>query len=171
LLRDSSFFARAEGQSRQYARRLENSSTTEAGAALATTAMAAQCTVSWCHTWGPPSAVMGPPSASYGPRHYGAQPGSTRDGAAAGEVATRPQRPHGGGNGIQEIRVYEIKEVLRLWLRGTGTRKIAVLVDWTKAVQRYIAAAAGAGLEKGTAEEALDDVVMAQVASGRGPSS
>jgi hypothetical protein len=30
---------------------------------------------------------------------------------------------------FREFRVYEIKEVLRLWLRGTGTRKIAVLVD------------------------------------------
>jgi transposase len=65
---------------------------------------------------------------------------------------------------FREIRVYEIKEVLRLWLRGTGTRKIAAMVDLDrKTVQRYIAAAAGAGLEKGTAEEALDDVVMAQV--------
>ena len=51
---------------------------------------------------------------------------------------------------FREVRVYEIKEVLRLWLRGTGTRKIAVLVDLDrKTVQRYIAAATEAGLERG----------------------
>jgi transposase len=33
-----------------------------------------------------------------------------------------------------------MKEVLRLWLRGTGTRKIAAMVDLDrKTVQRYIA--------------------------------
>ena len=65
---------------------------------------------------------------------------------------------------FREVRVYEIKEVLRLWLRGTGTRKIAVLVDLDrKTVQRYIAAATEAGLERGAGEDALDDALMAQV--------
>ena len=108
------------------------------------------------------------PSASYGAparQLWGPSLGPPGDGAAAGEVATRPTAAlMEVAMAFREIRVYEIKEVLRLWLRGTGTRKIAVLVDLDrKPVQRYIAAAAGAGLEKGTAEEALDDVVMAQV--------
>lgn len=29
---------------------------------------------------------------------------------------------------FREVRVYEVKEVLRLWLRGKGTRPIAELV-------------------------------------------
>jgi transposase len=65
---------------------------------------------------------------------------------------------------FREVRVYEIKEVLRLWLRGTGTRKIAALVDLDrKTVQRYIAAATEAGLGRGAAEGSLDDALMAQV--------
>ena len=47
---------------------------------------------------------------------------------------------------FREVRVYEVKEVLRLWLRGKGTRPIAALVGLDpKTVQRYIAAAAEAG--------------------------
>jgi hypothetical protein len=43
----------------------------------------------------------------------------------------------------------EVKEVLRLWLRGKGTRPIAALVGLDrKTVQRYIAAATGAGLQR-----------------------
>ena len=72
---------------------------------------------------------------------------------------------------FREVRVYEIKEVLRLWLRGTGTRKIAALVGLDrKTVQRYIAAATQAGLERGTGEDSLDDALMAQVCgSAPGP--
>jgi hypothetical protein len=32
------------------------------------------------------------------------------------------------GMAFREVRVREIKEVLRLWLRGQGTRSIAALV-------------------------------------------
>ncbi|HTT90410.1 MAG TPA: IS21 family transposase [Acidimicrobiales bacterium] len=65
---------------------------------------------------------------------------------------------------FREVRVYEIKEVLRLWLRGTGTRKIGVLVDLDrKTVQRYIAAATEVGLGRGAGEDSLDDALMAQV--------
>ena len=52
---------------------------------------------------------------------------------------------------FREVRVYEVKEVLRLWLRGQGTRSIAALVGLDrKTVQRYIAAAAEAGTSTGT---------------------
>ena len=65
---------------------------------------------------------------------------------------------------FREVRVYEVKEVLRLWLRGKGTRPIAVLVGLDrKTVQRYIAAAAEAGLDRGAGEHALDDELMAKI--------
>ena len=64
---------------------------------------------------------------------------------------------------FREVRVYEIKEVLRLWLRGKGTRPIAALVGLDrKTVQRYIAAASEAGLA-GRGEGALGDELMAKV--------
>src|SRR5271155_1131451 len=105
--------------------------------------------------------VMGPPARQL----WGPTPGSTSDGAAAGEVATRPTAAlMEVAMAFREVRVYEIKEVLRLWLRGTGTRKIAVLVDLDrKTVQRYIAAATAAGLQRGSGEDALDDELMAKV--------
>jgi hypothetical protein len=65
---------------------------------------------------------------------------------------------------FREVRVYEVKEVLRLWLRGKGTRPIAALVGLDrKTVQRYIAAGADSGLERGAGEDALDDELMAKV--------
>ena len=32
---------------------------------------------------------------------------------------------------FREVRVFEIREVLRLWLRGEGLRSIERLVRWT----------------------------------------
>ena len=45
--------------------------------------------------------------------------------------------------------MYEIREVLRLWLRGEGLRSIERLaaVD-RKTVRRYVAAAVDVGLER-----------------------
>jgi transposase len=65
---------------------------------------------------------------------------------------------------FREVRVYEVKEVLRLWLRGKGTRPIATLVGLDrKTVQRYIAAGTESGLERGSGEDALDDELLAKV--------
>jgi hypothetical protein len=65
---------------------------------------------------------------------------------------------------FREVRVYEVKEVLRLWLRDKGTRPIAALVGLDrKTVQRYIAAATGARLQRDSGEDALDDEPMAKV--------
>ncbi len=65
---------------------------------------------------------------------------------------------------FREVRVYEVKEVLRLWLRGKGTRPIAALVGLDrKTVQRYIAAGVQSGLDRGAGEDALDDELMAKV--------
>jgi len=70
---------------------------------------------------------------------------------------------------FREVRVYEVTEVLRLWLRGKGTRPIAALVGLDrKTVQRYIAAATGAGLQRDAGEDALDDELMAKVCERAG---
>ena len=65
---------------------------------------------------------------------------------------------------FREVRVYEVEEVLRLWLRGKGTRPIAGRVGLDrKTVQRYIAAVAEAGLERDAGEDSLDDGLLAKV--------
>jgi transposase len=64
----------------------------------------------------------------------------------------------------REVSVFEIKEVLRLWLRGEGYRAIARLsgVD-RKTVRRYVEAANGAGLSRDGGEDQLDDVLVGTV--------
>lgn len=65
---------------------------------------------------------------------------------------------------FREVGVHEIKEVLRLWLRGEGQRPIERLagVD-RKTVRRYVAAAVEVGLDRDGGEGQLDDALMAQV--------
>jgi len=65
---------------------------------------------------------------------------------------------------FREVRVYEIKEVLRLWVRGEGLRSIERLssVD-RKTARRYVTAAAQAGLDRAGGEEQLDDALLARV--------
>lgn len=60
--------------------------------------------------------------------------------------------------------MHEIREVLRLWLRGEGQRSIARLaaVD-RKTVRRYVEAAIVAGLDRGAGEEALGDELISIV--------
>jgi hypothetical protein len=65
---------------------------------------------------------------------------------------------------FREVRVYEIKEVLRLWLRGEGYRAIERLSSVErKAVRRYVRAATELGLNRGGGEAQLNDVLMASV--------
>ncbi|MDQ6688068.1 MAG: hypothetical protein M3Z50_10770 [Actinomycetota bacterium] len=61
----------------------------------------------------------------------------------------------------REVSVFEIKEVLRLWLRGEGYRGIDRLsgVD-RKTVRRYVEAAVAAGLTREGGEAQLTDVVI-----------
>jgi hypothetical protein len=67
----------------------------------------------------------------------------------------------------------EVPDVLRLWLRGHGYRRIAELVraDRKTLGRCYVKAAQGAGLERGGGEEALTDELLGamaeQVQSGR----
>ena len=66
---------------------------------------------------------------------------------------------------FREVGVHEIKEVLRLWLRGEGLRSIARLarVD-RKTVRRYVEAAAGCGLDRAGGEAQLGDELLSAVA-------
>ena len=63
-----------------------------------------------------------------------------------------------------EVRVHEIREVLRLWLRGEGQRSIArhAAVD-RKTARRYVEAAKGCGVVRDGGEGQLTDEVIGQV--------
>lgn len=65
---------------------------------------------------------------------------------------------------FREVSVIEIREVLRLWLRGEGLRSIArlTLVD-RKTVRRYVEAAVAAGLFQGGGEGQLTDGLLGAV--------
>lgn len=65
---------------------------------------------------------------------------------------------------FREVQVHEIREVLRLWLRGEGFRSIERLavVD-RKTVRRYIGAAAECGLLRDGGEEQLTDELIGWV--------
>jgi hypothetical protein len=65
---------------------------------------------------------------------------------------------------FREVRVFEIREVLRLWLRGDGLRSIERLavVD-RKTVRRYVQAAVELGLLRDGGEGQLTDGFMGQV--------
>ena len=65
---------------------------------------------------------------------------------------------------FREVRVFEVREVLRLWLRGEGMRAIERLagVD-RKTVRRYVAAAVELGLVRDGGEEQLSDVFVGAV--------
>lgn len=65
---------------------------------------------------------------------------------------------------FREVRVFEIREVLRLWLRGKGQRPISELAGMDrKTVRRYIDAAVELGLDRAGGEDQLTDLLLAQV--------
>jgi len=65
---------------------------------------------------------------------------------------------------FREVRVYEIREVLRLWVRGEGLRAIERLVALDrKTVRRYVAGAVEAGVVRDGGEGQLSDEVLASV--------
>jgi transposase len=80
---------------------------------------------------------------------------------------------------FREVRVFEVREVLRLWLRGEGIRSTERLagVD-RKTVRRYVVAAVELGLVRVGSEEQLSDEFVGSVveavrphrADGRGES-
>lgn len=65
---------------------------------------------------------------------------------------------------FREVRVFEVREVLRVWLDGRGLRAIEGLVGLDrKTVRRYVEAAVELGLEREGGEEQLTDLFLAQV--------
>jgi hypothetical protein len=65
---------------------------------------------------------------------------------------------------FREVAVYEVREVLRLWLRGEGIRATQRLagVD-RKTVRRYLTAADELGLDRAGGEAQLSDEFLGQV--------
>jgi transposase len=65
---------------------------------------------------------------------------------------------------FREVRVYEVREVLRLWLDGEGLRSIERLsqVD-RKTVRRYVTAAEGLGVRREGGVDLLGDGLVAAV--------
>jgi hypothetical protein len=65
---------------------------------------------------------------------------------------------------FREVQVFEIREVLRLWLRGEGQRSIERLSSVNrKTVVRYIAAATACGLVRDGDESQLSDELLGEV--------
>ncbi len=65
---------------------------------------------------------------------------------------------------FREVRVFEVREVLRLWLAGDGIRSIERLsqVD-RKTVRRYMTAAETLGLTRDGGDDQLGDVFIGMV--------
>jgi hypothetical protein len=71
---------------------------------------------------------------------------------------------------FREVGVHEIKEVLRLWLRGEGLRSIERLSGLDrKTVRRYVAAAQSCGAQREGGEGQLGDELLSAVAEAVRP--
>jgi len=71
---------------------------------------------------------------------------------------------------FREVPVYEIREVLRLWLGGEGLRATARLVRVDrKTVRRYVEAAGAAGVVRDGGVEQLTDAVIGAVCAALHP--
>jgi hypothetical protein len=65
---------------------------------------------------------------------------------------------------FREVRVFEVREVLRLWLGGEGIRATERLVGFDrKTVRRYVDAAIGLGLVREGGDGQLSDVFIGLV--------
>ncbi|HEU5306801.1 MAG TPA: IS21 family transposase [Acidimicrobiia bacterium] len=65
---------------------------------------------------------------------------------------------------FREVRVFEVREVLRLWLAGEGVRATERRVGFDrKTIRRYVDAAVGLGLVRDGGDEQLSDVFIGSV--------
>jgi len=105
---------------------------------------------------------MGPPER----RWWDHLSGSTSAGAVEGALVAVPHRRGSGkaAMAFREVRVFEVREVLRLWLAGDGIRSIERLsqVD-RKTVRRYVTAAETVGLTRDGGDDQLGDVFTGMV--------
>ena len=71
----------------------------------------------------------------------------------------------------REVSVTEIREVLRLWLRGEGLRSIERLAaPDRKTIRRYVEAAEAAGVVRDGGQEQLTDELLGAVVEAVRPS-
>jgi transposase len=71
---------------------------------------------------------------------------------------------------FREVGVHEIREVLRLWVRGEGLRSIERLSGLDRnTVRRYVAAAQACGAVREGGEGPLDDALLSRVAEAVRP--
>jgi transposase len=72
--------------------------------------------------------------------------------------------------GFREVSMVQLKEILRLWLRGHSYRGIEGLASiHRKTVARYVRAAETAGLRRRGGEDQLTDELMAEIAEAVRP--
>jgi hypothetical protein len=72
--------------------------------------------------------------------------------------------------GFWEVGAHEIREVLRLWVRGKGVRSIERLAGLDrKTVRRYVAAAQSCGAVRDGGEGQLDDALLSRIAEAVRP--
>jgi transposase len=65
---------------------------------------------------------------------------------------------------FREVRVFEVREVLRLWLAGEGFRAVERLTQLDrKTVRRYVEAAVALGLDRDGGDEQLGDEFIGRV--------
>ncbi|MGO9197590.1 MAG: hypothetical protein ACLQK4_10760 [Acidimicrobiales bacterium] len=65
---------------------------------------------------------------------------------------------------FREVHVFEVREVLRLWLRGESLRSVERMASVDrKTVRRYVSAAEEAGVDRAAGEEQLSDEVIGVV--------
>ena len=92
-------------------------------------------------------------------------PGSTSVGTVEGALVAVPVDGfREAAMAFREVRVFEVREVLRLWLAGEGFRAVERLsqVD-RKTVRRYVTAAEQLGLRRDGGEDQLTDVLVGMV--------
>ncbi len=65
---------------------------------------------------------------------------------------------------FREVRVFEVREVLRLWMRGESLRSVERLAGMDrKTVRRYVEAATALGVVRDGGEEQLDEALIGSV--------
>jgi hypothetical protein len=71
---------------------------------------------------------------------------------------------------FREVGVHEIREVLRLWVRGEGLRSVERLSGLDReTVRRYVAAAQSCGAVRDGGEGQLDDLLLSRIAEAVRP--